>query len=160
MFDEEYEVPEEIKAMFTDEFCKAFRKELFNIHEYYHLGISADDGPIQNTSTGGFVVALWAACMKTNQEDLFIYWDNLHWWQSDIFDDYLIQYMMENHYLLGYMEDILAQHSRREFAAVGLPRTWAKSILGRPNWNGFVIVVSMIVISIIKNNMPRWTLGE
>lgn len=110
MFDEEYEVPEEIKAMFTDEFCKAFRKELFNIHEYYHLGISADDGPIQNTSTGGFVVALWAACMKTNQEDLFIYWDNLHWWQSDIFDDYLIQYMMENHYLLGYMEDILAQH--------------------------------------------------
>lgn len=111
-FDENYKVPEEIIAKLTDEFCKAFRRELFNIHEYYHLGLAADDGPIQNTSTSGFVVALWTACMKTGREDLFMYRDGLHWWASDIFDDYLIQHMMANHYLLGYMEDILAHYLR------------------------------------------------
>lgn len=109
MFDENYKIPEEIKVKFTDEFCKAMRRALFRISGYYGLGTPAESGPVQNSSTSGWVVALFTACMETNNEDLFAYWHNLPWYESDVFDDELMEYMMDNNYLLGYMEDIIIE---------------------------------------------------
>lgn len=111
MFENEevYTIPEEIKAKFTDEFCKSMRRALFRIHGYYGLDTPAESGPIQNTSTGGYVVAFFTACVETDNEDLFVYWHNLPWYDSDIFDDMLITYMIDKGYLLGYMEDIITE---------------------------------------------------
>lgn len=109
MFEEEYTIPEEIKAMFTDEFCKAFRKALCRIQDGEGLDTTAEFGFFQRASTGGHVVAFWTACMETHNEALFDYWESLPWYESDVFDDGLLWYMTEKGYILGYMEDIIAE---------------------------------------------------
>lgn len=108
MFDE-YVIPEEIKAMFTDEFCKTLRKALFRVWKDMGLDTTAEFGPVQLASTGGYVVAFWTACAETNNMALFDYWDALPWYESDVFDDELMHYLMENGYLLGYMGAIIAE---------------------------------------------------
>lgn len=119
MFDEEYTVPEEIKAKFTDEFCKALRRALFHIFEYYDLSSFAESGPIQNCSSTGFVTAFWTACIEIGNEELFRYWEGLTWYESDVFTDTMITYMMDHGYLLGYLEDVIEEK-------LGIPKSELK----------------------------------
>ena len=103
----EYNIPNEIKVLITDEFLKEFRNQLFRIHEYYSLDTFADEGIPINTSTAGWYAALGKACLETNNLELFDYWRSLEWYDSDIFDGELADMLVDRKFILPSIDEII-----------------------------------------------------
>jgi len=104
-----YTIPEPIKKLITDEFLKEFRNQLFRIHEYYHLGLFADEGIPMNTSTSGWFAAFGKACLLTNNEQLLDYWRTLPWYDSDIFDGELAEMLVERGFILDDLSKVIEE---------------------------------------------------
>lgn len=104
-----YTMPEPIKKLVTDEFLKEFRNQLFRIHEYYHLGLFADEGIPINTSTSGWFAAFGKACLLTNNEQLLDYWRILPWYDSDIFDGELAEMLVERGFILDDLSKVIEE---------------------------------------------------
>ena len=96
----EYFIPEKYKKMCTKDFLEEFRNQLIRIDQYYSLDTFADEGIPINTSTCGWAVALFKACINTNKEELWNYWRTLPWYDSDIFDGELADLLIENNIIL------------------------------------------------------------
>ena len=80
-----YKIPEEIKTKLTKEFLTDFLHELikiFNLKEpiYY------DDCLAYLECTCGWVDAFQHACIKQKLIDVLMYYDELEWYDSDMFD--------------------------------------------------------------------------
>lgn len=81
-----YKIPQGVKAKFTKEFMEDFLKELiriFNLSE----PISYSDSLLYLESTYGWVDAFRCICQKYKLENILTYYDNLEWYDSDLFDD-------------------------------------------------------------------------
>ena len=96
-----YTTPEKYKQMYTNDFLKEFRRQLYRMHENYSLELFADEGIPINTSTMGWYAAFGKACLLTNNEELLDYYDTLGWEDSDVFDDDLVNLMVDKKILLG-----------------------------------------------------------
>lgn len=105
----EYSMPENIKALITDEFLQEFRNQLIRIHEYWSIDTFAEEGVPMNTSTSGWYAALGKACLLTNNEELFNYWRTLSWYDSDIFDGELAEMLIERHLILGDLGKVIEE---------------------------------------------------
>lgn len=104
----QYSIPKRIKDMITDDFLKEFRNQLFRINDY-HIGMFAEDGIPINTSTGGWYAALGKACLLTGKEGILRYWNTLPWYKSDIFDGELADMLVERHFILGDLSEVIEQ---------------------------------------------------
>lgn len=107
--DSEYTILDNIKNLITDDFLKEFRSQLFRIHNNYGLDTFAENGIPMNTSTGGWVAALYKACMLTHKEELFDYWRTLPWYDSDIFDGELAEMLVKKRFILGNLDKVIEQ---------------------------------------------------
>lgn len=81
-----YKIPQEIKTKFTKDFMVDF---LINIIQVFNLSkpICYLDDIVYLESTCGWVDAFRNTCQKHNIKDVFVYYDSLEWYNSDIFDD-------------------------------------------------------------------------
>lgn len=84
----EYKIPADIKKRIPEYFYYALGGEYVSIHGKDALirdenGFSALD---YCSSTAGYVEALRATCQKLDMNWLFEYWNQLPWYQSDLFD--------------------------------------------------------------------------
>ena len=105
----EYHIPEDIKAMISDDFLKELRNQLFRIHEYYSLETFADQGIPINTSTAGWYAAFGKACLLKNKSELLDYWENLEWYDSDIFDGIVADMLVEKKLILNDSKKVIAE---------------------------------------------------
>lgn len=83
MFD--YRIPQEIKTRLTKGFAINFLNKLNVIFDLIHpvsLGFL-----VNFEGTCGWVDAFKCACQKYDMEDVFAYYDQLEWYDSDLFDD-------------------------------------------------------------------------
>jgi hypothetical protein len=108
----EYEMPQNIKNCITKDFCKQFMKELHMI-----WGISLQDFYYDSVayleSTGGWYEALATTCRKLNQDELFLHYYQLPWYDSDLFDYQLSMILCDYKLLLPEDEtsEIARQHN-------------------------------------------------
>lgn len=105
----EYAMPENIRNLITYDFLKEFRNQLFRIHEHYSLETFADFGIPINTSTSGWYAALGKTCLLTHKEEVFDYWRELPWYDSDIFDGELAEMLIDNKLILDDCGKVLGQ---------------------------------------------------
>ena len=105
----EYAMPENIRNLITYDFLKEFRNQLFRIHEHYSLDTFADFGIPINTSTSGWYAALGKTCLLTHKEEVFDYWRELSWYDSDIFDGELAEMLIDNKLILEDCGKVLGQ---------------------------------------------------
>lgn len=93
----EYIMPDEIKAMLTKDFCKAFLKEL---HLIFGVSMSYFDMDyyVYQGGTSGWGIAFATACRKTHNDELYQHYERLDWYLSDQFDgmleDMLVAYKL------------------------------------------------------------------
>lgn len=83
MFD--YKIPQEIKIRLTKGFATNFLNKLnvvFDLIQPLSL-----EYLIYFESTCGWVDAFKYACQKYDMEDVFMYYNKLEWYDSDLFDD-------------------------------------------------------------------------
>ena len=85
---EAYKIPDEIKSRIPAYFYYALGGEYVSV-----IGADAltrdEDGYSRldyDTGTAGYVAAFKAACAKLDMQWLAEYWDNLPWYESDMFD--------------------------------------------------------------------------
>ena len=105
----EYAMPENIISLITYDFLKEFRNQLFRIHEHYSLETFADFGIPINTSTSGWYAALGKTCLLTHKEEVFDYWRELPWYDSDIFDGELAKMLVDRKLILGDSAEIIGK---------------------------------------------------
>lgn len=83
-----YTMPHNIKKRIDYEFCETFMKELHKI-----WGISLNDFNWESIGycegTGGWYEAFASTCRLLNKGDILLYYNNLEWFDSDLFDDEL-----------------------------------------------------------------------
>lgn len=95
-----YEMPDNIKSMITIEFCTQFLKELHQI-----FGASVEDSDmdyyVYQGSTAGWGAAFANTCRKLNMIELYKYYLNLEWFDSDIFDGELEDLLVEYKLIIG-----------------------------------------------------------
>lgn len=84
----EYKIPKTIKTKFTKDFMEDF---LINIIQVFNLSETMlySDSIIYLEGTCGWTDAFKTTCNKYNMYDVFIYYDELDWYYSDLFDDEL-----------------------------------------------------------------------
>lgn len=105
---ETYTIPVRIKEMMTYDFLKEFRNQLFAIFDF-DLETYADI--IQGVeSTAGWADALKTACCSTGKDDIWSYWNNLEWYDSDMFDGELGDMLIENRLILPTSDVILKNY--------------------------------------------------
>lgn len=110
-----YEMPKEYKDMCTIDFLTELRNQLFRMHEYYHLGLFADEGIPINTSTAGWYAAFGKACILCDKLELLKYHKTLEWFDSDIFDDELSNMLIDNHLILDFHEAYFKKYLNLEY---------------------------------------------
>lgn len=103
----EYEIQGNIKELITDDFLREFRNQLFRVYGGCNLGSLADGAISLIASTSGWYVALGKACLVTHNEALLDYWNSLPWYDSDVFDDELVEMLIERHFILGDMFTVI-----------------------------------------------------
>lgn len=84
----EYKIPQEIKAEFTKEFMAYFLARLaitFDLEE----SMLCSEYLFNLEGTYGWSKSFKGACQKYNLEYVFVYYDQLEWYDSDLFDDEL-----------------------------------------------------------------------
>ena len=90
-----YKMPNRKKWLLTDEFLKTFKSEMDVIFKLDD-GATMWNSYLHLTSTGGFYEALKTACEKHNiTKAIYEYACKLPWYHSDIFDDELVEIMVE-----------------------------------------------------------------
>lgn len=106
-----YEMPAHIKALITPDFCSQFLKELHQI-----FGSSLEDSSmdyyVYQGGTAGWEAAFTNTCRKLNLHELCIYYSNLEWFDSDIFDGQLEDFLAEYKLVLdGFVSDEIARQN-------------------------------------------------
>ena len=105
---EKYTIPEEIKKLMTYDFLKEFRNQLFAIFE---LDLETYANRLYGfESTVGWANALQDACHNTGKDDIWNYWNELEWYDSDIFDSELSDMLIENRLILPTLDVILKHY--------------------------------------------------
>lgn len=105
----EYKMPEDIRALISDEFLKEFRRQLFRIYDYLSLETFYDFGISNLGSTGGWQAAFGKACLLTNNEKLLNYWRKLDWDDSELFDWELEKALLDRKLILGNSDEVLGK---------------------------------------------------
>ena len=85
----EYKIPEKILSQIPEYFWYAFVGELVSV-----FGLLVFEKDLESelmglnyiSSTTGWNAALKMACHKLDMDWLYKYYDNLEWWESDLFD--------------------------------------------------------------------------
>jgi hypothetical protein len=104
-----YSIPQEYLNIINLEFLSAFREELYKMN-YVSLGSFYDDSLSHVESTSGWSVAFKLACINTNKENLYKYWQTLPWYDSDLFDYELSKLLIQNKLIIGgSLEDVIAE---------------------------------------------------
>ena len=83
-----YKIPKDILSEIPDHFWAAFAGELVSIFGVNVFDEDDDMGRVlfHISSTNGWNMALKATCRKLGINWLYIYYDNLSVWDSDLFD--------------------------------------------------------------------------
>ena len=94
-----YEMPEKYKAMIDSTFCKNFLRELhliwgFSLEDFNWESIGYCEG------TSGWYVAFTNTCRTMQLDELFLYYRNLPWYDSDLFDAQLSDRLVEEKLVL------------------------------------------------------------
>lgn len=111
----EYKMPQLIREKFTFDFCKQMMMELHRIY-----GVSVEDSDMDHMihleGTSGWGVAFTTACRKMNEPDLYKYYYNLPWYDSDIFDSQVTECIVEHKLLMPDFDttEIARQHCIEE----------------------------------------------
>lgn len=98
----DYKIPKDILSKIPDHFWAAFTGELVSIFGRGIFEETDDMGRALNyhTGTNGWNVALKTTCRRLDMDWLYIYYDHLSWWESDMFDgeieDLVISKFVEN----------------------------------------------------------------
>lgn len=95
--DAAYEIPDNIKELFTDGFFTALKEECEKIFggDLFHkdeFGIAQIDCL---AGTGGFYTAFSNACNKSNSKNLLDYWTQLEWYDSDLLEAEICENLSE-----------------------------------------------------------------
>lgn len=106
----EYDMPKEIRALIDRDFLIEFRNQLYRIFDYWALDSFDEEGISMNTSTAGWAAALGKACINTHKEAIYAYWKKLDWYDSDIFDGYLADILLEEKIVLGSMSNYISEY--------------------------------------------------
>lgn len=106
-----YEMPAHIKGLITPEFCSQFLKELHQI-----FGCSVEDSDLDyfvyQGGTAGWGAAFANVCRKLNLDELYKYYLNLEWFDSDVFDGLLEDFLVEYKLILGvFLSDEVARQN-------------------------------------------------
>ena len=99
----QYTMPNHIKTMIIPEFCAQMAKEL---HMIFGIGITDTDYDclLYQGGTSGWNVAIASTCRKLNLDELYKYYHNLPWYDSDIFDGELSDLLVENKWFIPKSE--------------------------------------------------------
>lgn len=107
-----YKIPSNIDKFLTKEFCMQFLKELhsiwgFALEEFEYESVGAVEG------TSGWYESFTHACRKTKNDELYLYYVHLDWYDSDLFDYELTQKLVHYKLLLPKFEsdEIAKQNS-------------------------------------------------
>ena len=82
----EYKIPQEIKARLTKEFTEDFLDKLIAVFNLEQSKLCFEY-LFNLESTYGWVDAFEYACQKHKMEDVLAYYNELEWFDSDLFDD-------------------------------------------------------------------------
>lgn len=105
---EKYTIPDEIKEMMTYDFLKEFRNQLFTVFDF---DLETNANTLYGIeSTNGWANALKAACHNTGKDDIWNYWNELEWYDSDVFDSELSDMLIENRLFLPTLEVIFKNY--------------------------------------------------
>lgn len=115
----EYDMPKEIRALIDRDFLIEFRNQLYRIFDYWALDSFDEEGISMNTSTAGWAAALGKACINTHKEAIYAYWKKLDWYDSDIFDGYLADILLQEKVVLGSFENYLEKYLKIKNPKVG-----------------------------------------
>jgi hypothetical protein len=98
-----YSMPKEIKEQLTDSFLGTFVSE---IHKIFGFSIQtfANEEIWYQESTGGWYEAFANTCRKLNKEQLLLYYLELEWYDSDVFDGKLTDILIERKFILPSVE--------------------------------------------------------
>ena len=94
----DYKIPDDILDKIPEYFWPALGGELISAYSLSVLDKDPDTGLMSLDyigSTMGWVAALRATCHKLDMKWLMDYWDKLEWYDSDIFDDLIIDMVKE-----------------------------------------------------------------
>lgn len=98
----DYKIPEDILSKIPEYFYPAFAGELVSVFGRGIFEETDDMGRALNyhSGTNGWNVALKSTCHRLDIDWLYIYYDKLTWWESDMFDgeieDLVISKFVEN----------------------------------------------------------------
>lgn len=96
-----YKIPQEIKVKFTKEFMTYFLDRLtvtFDLDE----SMLCSECFVYLEGTIGWVNSFEYACQRYNLEDVFVYYDKLEWYDSDLFDGELGDILVEHKLIKGF----------------------------------------------------------
>lgn len=90
----EYKMPQEIKTKFTKDFMTDFLTEAAQV---FNLSVpTLYDGILFHLEgTCGWADAFKKSCLKHGMKDVFTYYENLDWYDSDLFDDEFASLLIE-----------------------------------------------------------------
>ena len=97
----EYKIPQEIKAEFTKEFMAYFLARLAIIFDLDE-SMLCSEYLFNLESTNGWEKSFKCACQKYNLEYVFVYYDQLEWYDSDLFDDELLSLLIDYELIKGF----------------------------------------------------------
>lgn len=107
-----YEMPEKYRKMMNSDFCNNFIKELhliwgFSLEDFNWDSVGYCEG------TSGWYVAFTNTCRKLQLDELFVYYRNLPWYDSDLFDEQLANKLVEEKLLLPelYITEVARQNN-------------------------------------------------
>lgn len=104
-----YTMPENIRSQITRDFCLKLRDELtkifnLNIKQYNSYEI------LELCSTNGWDNALKSTCYSLNMESFYNYYNDLSWCDSDDFDGYILDVMVDTMTLIyGNLIGLIAE---------------------------------------------------
>lgn len=111
MENNKFEIPGDIRALIDYDFLKMLQNELYMIFnlslEDYEYDNSALDG-----ENSGWDVAFCLTCVKSNKKRVYEYYRTLSWEDSELFDGFIVDMMVENKIVLpkskiGYLSEAL-----------------------------------------------------
>lgn len=96
MYSEKYDFPKDKEKLLTDGFLKTFKYEIERVYENSVADNKYHGFYCYAMSTVGFYRALKTACeIHGIKEEVYDYVDDMEWYNSDTFDAYLVDLMLE-----------------------------------------------------------------